>query len=322
MKEYRAKLSSAVVYPILQSECAITGTKITTLVCEYPRVIHAQLLTHRVFTKNSSSTRAVPLKAAIQQILDNPAKYIWTENQSGMQGKVITDPIKLERIEKVYDDAKRAAIAYAKALGDKGIDDGLNVHKQNAGRLLEPFQNIRICLTSTEWENWDWLRIDGAAQGEIQELADLIKQARDEMPTQILNKDEWHLPFIPTKRHEQTGQIFYCHPETDATIELYRAIQISMSICAQTSYRKEDCSDEKTEKVNSNLFTGNKVHASPSEHQATPIANHLTGIQLLNPLYWPIGVTHMDVNTDYWSGNFKHWIQNRQLLDNHDAAKF
>ena len=90
--------------------------------------------------KNSSSTRAVPLKSAIQQILDNPAKYIWTENQSGMQGKVITDPSKLERIERAYVAAKRSAIAYAKALGDKESEGGLHVHKQNAGRLLEPFQ--------------------------------------------------------------------------------------------------------------------------------------------------------------------------------------
>lgn len=305
------------------SICNETGTAITTLVCEYPRVIHAQLLTHRVFTKNSSSTRAVPLKSAIQQILDNPAKYIWTENQSGMQGKVITDPSKLERIERAYVAAKRTAIAYAKALGDKESEGGLHVHKQNAGRLLEPFQNIRICLTSTEWDNWDWLRDDPDAQGEIAELARAIREARENNISKYLhlNKNEWHVPFVHRAYNDRKAVMEYFHPETSRQLTIEEAINLSMSIAAQTSYRKEDTSDDKTNTVIDRLFDGKKVHASPSEHQATPIANDLTGIQLLNPLYWPAGVTHMDVNTDYWSGNFKHWIQNRQLIPNHDKAK-
>jgi hypothetical protein len=315
------------------SICRITGTAITTLVCEYPRVIHAQLLTHRVFSKNSSSTRAVPLKAAIQQILDNPAKYIWTENQSGMQGKVITDPIKLDRIEKVYDEAKRAAIAYAKALGDKESEGGLYIHKQNAGRLLEPFQNIRICLTSTEWDNWDWLRDDKDAQGEIAELARAIKQARETNISKYLHldKNEWHVPFVHRALNDRTGVMEYFHPETSRQLTIEEAINLSMSICAQTSYRKENTSDDKTNTVIDRLFSGNKVHASPSEHQATPMAitHNLLGFVRTDGKYlpyadtsaWPAGVTHMDRNTDYWSGNFKHWIQNRQLIPNHDYAK-
>lgn len=301
------------------SICNDTDTAITTLVCEYPRAVHAQLLTHRVFSKNSSSTRAVPLNAAIQQITDNPAKYIWTQNQSGMQGKVITDPSKLERIEQAYDAAKRSAIAYAKALGDKESDGGLNVHKQNAGRLLEPYQNIRICLTSTEWDNWDWLRDDPDAQGEIAKLARAIKEAREGNSSKYLylNKNDWHVPFVHRAYNYRKAVMEYFHPETSRQLTIEQAINLSMSICAQTSYRKEDRSDEKTKTVIDRLFTGNKVHASPSEHQATPIL-HPKGA---NPDYWPEGVTHMDRNTDYWSGNFKHWIQLRQLLPNHDYAK-
>ncbi len=317
-KVYKAKLSSAKVYPIMGSECGNTGTRITTLVCEYPRAIHAQLLTHRVFTKNSSSTRAVPLKAAIEQIDNNPAEFIWTANESGMQGNQIHDQELLGKIKTIRNNLWLATKQAVLQLGSPAKDGGLGVHKQNAGRFLEPFQNIRICLTSTEWDNWDWLRIDGAAQGEIEELASLMKQARDEMDYPVIGAGEWHLPFID-RRILSTG-VFYYHPESGENMELEDAKELSMSICAQTSYRKEDYSEGKTSTVIGRLFTGKKIHASPSEHQATPIP-FFDGMHN-EPANWPVGVTAMDRNYALWSGNFKHWIQNRQLIPNHDKAKY
>ena len=313
--------SSVKVEFIQGSICANTRTAITTLVCEYPRAIHAQLLTHRVLSKNSSSTRAVPIKDAIKQVKSNPAKYIWTENQSGMQGAVITDESKLFKINAAYEMAMINACSFAQILGGKESEGNLNVHKQNAGRLLEPFQNIRICLTSTEWDNWDWLRIDADAQGEIAELAKAIKQAREYNANKyiVLNPDEWHLPFIHRAKCQKTGKLEYFHPETSRQLTVEQAKELSMSICAQTSYRKEDYSDEKTTTVIDRLFTGNKVHASPSEHQATPIGK--VNNSVVDIAEWPLGVTHMDRYAELWSGNFKHWIQNRQLIPNHDYAK-
>lgn len=316
---YQAKLSSAKVFPIMGSQCANTGTRITTLVLEYPRAIHAQLLTHRVFSKNSSSSRAVPIKSAIKQIEDNPAKFIWTENQSGMQGSIITDSAKLNKITDIVTQLFKVTRIAVSQLGFPEKDGGLNVHKQNAARFLEPFQNIRVCLTSTEWENWDWLRLDGAAQGEIEELARLMYQARQEMTHNVIGEGEYHLPFID-RRILSTG-VYYHHPETGVELSLQDAIELSMSICAQTSYRKEDYSEEKTGTVIDRLFNGKKVHASPSEHQATPIPS-FKDYGHHPDQEWPEGVTHMDRKMRYWSGNFRNWIQYRQLLPNHDKAKF
>lgn len=304
----------------IQGSIAHCGTKITTLVLEYPRVIHAQLLTHRVFSKNSSSSRAVPIKSAIDQIDQNPAQYIWTENQSGMSGQVITDPVKLNKINEAMTNLWNQVKQTVLYLGSKESEGGLNVHKQNAARPLEYYQNIRIVLTSTEWENWDWLRIDSAAQPEIALLAKLIKEARESGDYLKLVEGEWHVPFIVRKVNPSTDELTYHHPETHAELSIQEAKELSMSICAQTSFRKEDYSDEKTENVIGKLFTGKKVHASPSEHQATPIPN-FTG-SFYETSNWPDGVTHMDRNCDFWSGNFKHWIQNRQLIPNHDKAKF
>lgn len=300
----------------IQGSVSTNGDRITTLVLEYPRAIHAQLLTHRVFSKNSSSSRAVPAKRAIAQVIENPAQYLWTQNQSGMQGPVITDPVKLEEIQKLYNLALSAQARVVETLTDP---NGLNVHKQNACRLLEPFQNIRICLTSTEWDNWDWLRIDPDAQGEIVDLANAIKQVRDDAQSEgmymVLYDGEWHVPFV---RRERVAKNRLCYYTDDNQIDLEDAIKISMSCAAQTSYRVLNQSLEKANDIMGKLFNGSKVHASPSEHQATPIGDVSPILEISN---WPNGVTHMDTNAELWSGNFRGFIQNRQLLPNHDAAK-
>lgn len=305
----------------IQASITSNGDRIDTLVLEYPRCIHAQLLTHRVFSKNSSSSRAVPLQKAIDQIQKNPAEYIWTQNQAGMQGNVVTKASTLSQANICFMNARYAAIDEARNLLELGI------HKQNAARLLEPFQNIKIVLTSTEWENWDWLRDDDAAQGEIRELARQIKIARENADVVHLNENEWHVPFVNRERMV-SGKMRYFIPATKEdgpiTCSLESAILISTSVCAQTSYRNADYSLEKAIDLKAKLFEGNKIHASPSEHQATPIPESKfdSGDFAAIMFNLPKGVTHIDRYGSCWSGNFQGFIQHRQLLKGHDAAKF
>lgn len=323
-KTIKTKVST--VTCIQSSKCAVTGKEIFTLECEYPRAVHAQLLTHGVFSKNSSSTRAVPLEAAIKQILENPAKVIWTANQSGMQGKVITDPAQLKIAEDLQKMAMHKAINYARDHATNGV------HKQNAGRLLEPFQNIKIVLTSTEWENWDWLRIHEDAQGEIADLAEAMKEARDTAEVMELQPGEWHVPYVERKRLSDDSLVYFLNRDisgTDTLTELSaeQAKAVSMSVCAQVSYRKADASLEKAEKMKGMLVDGHKVHASPFEHQATPISSYTEDeMQLfkVNDPFdfdtWEEGVTHLRRDGKFGSGNFIGWIQHRQLIKNHDGA--
>lgn len=313
-KQMIVETDHCTVEGVLQSECSVTGTRITTMVLEYPRAIHAQLLTHRVFSKNSSSSRAVPAKRAIEQVRKDPANYLWTENQKGMQGSPISDVRKLDAISKLFNLALESQIKLVEVLTDP---NGLNVHKQNACRLLEPFQNIRVCLTSTEWENWDWLRIDPDAQGEIADLANAMAEVREKMGYHLLKQKEWHLPFTYRTWGENDEICYFTMNGQPLTLE--QAINVSMSCAAQTSYRRLDDTLEKAEDMYDKLFSGKKVHASPSEHQATPIGKVAP---LDGPHNWPHGVTALDREADLWSGNFRHWIQNRQLIPNHDKAKF
>jgi len=293
---------------IQASKCAITGKQIYTLELTYPRVVHSQLLTHNVFSKNSSSTRAVPLKAAVEQILKSPAEYIWTAKQAGMQGKVIEDT---EYLNSLKHTAMLNAIDSAFAMEDAGA------HKQNAGRLLEPFQNIKIVLTSTEWENWDWLRYHEDAQGEIADLARAMKEARDTAEIMELNADEWHVPYVHRQRGASTGLLSYFNSD-DISLTPEEATAISASVCAQISYRKADDSLEKATKMRGMLVDGSRVHASPFEHQATPIPEFNTNDG--RTCRWPKGVTHMHRDFSFWSANFNSWIQHRQLIKNHDGA--
>lgn len=295
---------------------------IFTLECEYPRAIHAQLLTHGVFSKCSSSTRAVPLEAAIKQIMNNPAKFVWTTNQSGMQGAVITDTSKLDAVERLFAIAKMNMVQIARNMSsDRSW--GQNIHKQNSGRLLEPFQNIKIVLTSTEWVNWDWLRDDEDAQGEIADLARAMKLARDSANAMVLKDGEWHVPYVTREREDETLELRY-FSEDSATATQYtvdEARAVSSSVCAQTSYRKSDYSLEKAMKMEGMLINGRKVHASPFEHQATPIPEISVFGSLEEILAsLPDGVTHIRRDAHCGSGNFVDWIQNRQLISGHDKA--
>lgn len=300
------------------SICATTGARIDTLILEYPRVVHSQLLTHRVFSKNSSSTRAIPLEKAIQQILDNPAEYVWTVNQAGMQGELVPSGELHDELEEAYGVAMNDAVDSARELASLGA------HKQNAGRLLEPFQNIKIVLTSTEWANWDWLRDHEAAQGEIAELARAISEARAKAEPMVLQPGELHVPFVERSpsSHRHSQMRYYGKDHEALTPE--EALLVSMSVCAQTSYRNSDYSLEKAIDMRSKLLDSDHVHASPSEHQAIAMSGYLTPSRFLHEHRLQSdcaqGVTHMDMKGNFWSGNFKGFIQHRQLIKGHDHA--
>ena len=305
---------------IQASRCKNTGKEIYTLELEYPRVVHSQLLTHSVFSKNSSSTRAVPIKAAIEQVRNNPAKYMWTENQAGMQGSMITDEDKLNELNEGFAYARECTIGWVESLASKGA------HKQNAGRLLEPFQNIKIVLTATEWENWGWLRLDPDAQGEIADLAKAMKEARDTAEVMDIGPDEWHVPFVGRER-DSKGVLQYFIEDDGELLTVEEAKDVSVSVCAQTSYRKSDHSLEKAKRIQDMLVDGRKVHASPFEHIATPITE--TSLEPNDCVddrryarSWQKGITHMKRDGTFCSGNFSGWVQLRQLVKGHDKALY
>ena len=274
------------------------GVRITTFELNYPRIIHAELLTHRVFSRNSASSRAIPVATVMNLVENDPAMPVhWGKNQPGMQAKEELDELTKAGVQGLWLEASKQAVSIAKVMSD------MQAHKQVVNRLLEPFQHIKVVLTMTERENWYWLRDHPDADPTIHELARKMKEAENASVPNRLTFGQWHLPYVRTSHCGL--QLFM--DETGELISLEQAQMISASCCAQVSYRKQDGSLEKAETVFKRLIESEPVHASPVEHQA---------LCFDNTYYWPEGVTHRTRDGTYWSGNLRDWIQYRQLIPN------
>ena len=255
--------------------------RVTTLELEYPRYIHSELMTHRVFSRNAASSRAIPISRMIELIKSNKQVPMWTGKQSGMQGATVDDLTKKLATD-VWDNAMHNAIASATAL------DKLGIHKQNANRLLEPFQTMKTIITGTDWDNFFKLRIHPAAQPEIQMLAEAIKIAIDESePIDCSNiAGFWHLPYMKLSDVTRMGWD--------------KAKKISASCCAQVSYRKLDTSDDKALGIFDKLISGDIIHGSAFEHICRPMepeekqVGNLTGFrQYRHDIEQELGASHL-----------------------------
>lgn len=319
------------------------GDRITTLEIEYPRFILAEVNTHKALEKNSSSSRAIPIKDMIKQVGDNMGQPIsWGAAKSGMQAG--------EELEawgdfglgwvtwlRAMENAEQSATEFAK----------MGYHKQIANRLLEPFQVMKTVITGTDWDNFFNLRIHPDAQPEFCMLAYKIYKAMEASKPYLLTQGQWHLPYVdsswPMDKDDNINyaEILYHVGEIGTEqfkwLTLEEAQRISASCCAQTSYRKSDDSLEKADKVFDLLMKADVLHASPFGHLATPVNESFIGgsseksikdnlnesVNLKNwPETWEDGITHMRRDGKYCSGNLSGWISYRHLIPNNTCYKF
>lgn len=287
---------------IIKDSTSPDGVRIITYELDYPRIIHAELLTHRVFSRNSASSRAIPVSKVIEMVEQNPAMPVhWGKNQAGMQADHELDALTKVAVRGLWLQAAKNAVEVAKQMSELGV------HKQVVNRILEPFQHMKVVVTSTEWNNWFWLRNHKDADPTIKVLAELMWEEFEDSDPDILSYGSWHLPYVNVFP-EVDGQSYY---DSDGNeVSLKQAQMISASCCAQTSYRKTDDSLEKAEDIYKKLIESEPCHASPVEHIATPI-------KTLDDE----GVTHIDMYGNAWSANFRGWSQFRQLIPNNAKYK-
>jgi len=292
---------------IIADSISTDGVRMTTMEIEYPRFILAELNTHRMLSKNSASSRAIPVAAMHEHIRNNTATPVfWGKNQSGMQAKEELQGADKSWAQYLWTTARDYAINYSKELSDLGS------HKQITNRITEPWMIMKTVISGTEWKNFFWLRAHADAQPEIHELAIKMLDAYNKSTPQQLNPGEWHVPYVSTTRDVATGEL--CYLDTNGSrISAEDARIVSSSCCAQVSYRKNDDSFDKAKKIYSQLIESQPCHASPVEHQATPM--NLLQISAYEPENWKgYGVTHMTSDYSLWSGNLKGWIQFRKLI--------
>ena len=259
------------------------GNRLTTLQLVYPRFIHAEFMTHRVFSRNAASSRAIPVAKMIQQVRTRPAMPIhWGKNQPGMQANEQLTGEELAEVRHQWLLAALNAAATAEMMNHYGA------HKQVTNRILEPFQLMQVIMTATEFDNFWALRDHPDAQPEIQYLAKLMRAAMGAStpvyrPMSTGTAECWHLPYI-TAEERVRGHF----------VPTYLA-KLSAARCARVSYLTHDGTLPEPEKdvaLYERLVGSEPLHASPIEHQACNT----------------IGLSH-------WSKNFKGWQQFREQVE-------
>lgn len=259
------------------------GCRLTTWVLEYPRFVHAELMTHRVFSKNAASSRAIPIEKMIEAVQTNPAMPVWWgKNQSGMQAKEELDDNETIRVEGPLGVEYHSARGMAKEewlrARDRAVQSvqalaSIGCHKQIANRLLEPWFHIRIILTGTEYENWFALRAHPDAQPEIQALAYQMLEAYNASEPKFLRPGEWHIPFgdqIDNNRLHQRYVAMLPHHEVHFNALLEGRIKVAIARCARISYLNFEGKDDYAAdiKLCDRLFGSVPRHLSPTEHVA------------------------------------------------------
>lgn len=313
---------------IIAHSISPSGQHIVTWELEYQRFIHGEFMTHRLFSRNAASSRAIPVKTIIAAVREAYARPIhWGANEPGMQANHQLIAPQLNEVQGMWEDAAMEAAYIAEKM------DKCGAHKQVANRILEPFQMMKTVMTATCLDNFFWLRNHKDAQPEIRELARLMWEALQEyLPfAQKLKPGQWHTPYVWSGVHSETGEFVYFIVGKDGEQEfltLEEALQVSSSCCAQVSFRKLDDTLEKAQMIYKRLVESEPVHASPFEHQATPMheSENEWGVSIINvPAFttsWEDGVTHVDRKGNLWSGNFVGWRQHRQLIPNNVCMKY
>lgn len=260
---------------------------IYTVQARYPRFIHSEVMTHRVFGRNASSSRAVPIAKMIQDVLDDPAMPVsWGSNKPGMQAGEELDHFGKEACIAQWLAARDFAVERARVIAAEGA------HKQIVNRLLEPFAHITVIITATEWQNFFDLRCHPAADPTMRVLAETIRDAIQAATPEFGLRGAWHLPYVGN-----ADLVAVQERGLDDTADIKKRTLrlISAARCARVSYLNHDGSNPDFDK---DLELANRLladkHMSPFEHQATPDPNAAL--------------------PDMW-GNLQGWVQSRKLFE-------
>jgi hypothetical protein len=294
---------------IILGSIGATNIPIYSMHWHYPRPIHGEVMTHKDFSRNARSSRAVPVRTMLNEVRTNPyVPWHWGANQKGMQAgadnsTLVSIPTETGGIhdvtrEDAWRSASRAAAAHAEAFMDA------EYHKQNPNRLLEPFAWIDTLITTTKLANFMNLRDHAAAEPHFRDLAQMVKEAVDNHgDCDYLEDNEWHQPYINKDDHLEALRRF----PNDFDAGSAWLNKISSARCARISYKPFGDGDAsygaELERYDM-LANGDAVHASPFEHQAKP------DTRVICP---------MTGQAERWENpglhrNLTGWIQNRALI--------
>ena len=260
-----------------------------TMELTYNRFIHSEFMTHREFSRNASSSRAIPVHEQLQMILDDiSTPMVWGPNKPGMQAGDELTGLKLWLAKKLWNTACYANVGFARML------NALGVHKQIVNRICEPYAHIKVLVTSTNWSNFLALRDHPDAQPEIRILAKAVRKALENSVPYELPVNGWHIPYVDKSDYDN----WLAENSGKSVSETFMQVALKLSVarCARLSYTGFDGLRDMKKDLDLyfKLVGGTPVHASPAEHQASPMFS--AGADL--------------------SGNLRGWLQYRKTLGN------
>ena len=238
MSGYHCKILADSVNPI--------GQRVTTVQVCMPLVIWPEALTHRRWSRNARSNRAVPSRVLIGEVLRNPfVPEVWGRNKSGMQAGEELTGVRRWLARQVWLKSRYPAVAAAWTMSKIGL------HKQDANRVIGPWQWIHGVVTAEEsaWQAFFGLRCHPAADPKIQKIAEMMRNGIEDSVPRQLKWGQWHTPYYPEA-------IYGTH------------IYAACGACARVSYSCFDGthSIEANEQLAMDLLREQPAHASPFEH--------------------------------------------------------
>jgi thymidylate synthase ThyX len=267
---------------VADSIAQTNGVRLTTFEVTYPLIIHAEVMTHRVFSRNVASNRAIPVKKLIDSIVTDPfIPERFPKNQAGMQNSEWLEGNDASLAKHDWLLARDNAVKAAESMMELGV------HKQIANRLLAPWLWTTAVITATDWDNFFGLRCHPMAQPEIQKIAYMMRDAYESNEPEYSAYGTWHLPYISTELIYEVSKELE-HKDLDEVAEIIK--KISIGRCARVSYLNHGEGNPWQKDLELAERLMENKHMSPTEHVATPM------------------------KYDGYLGNFKGWKQYRKLI--------
>lgn len=268
-----------------------TGQRLTTFLVVFPRIVLAEFNTHRMLSRNSASSRAIPFETMLNRLETEPFIPIkFQKDHKGMQGSEYFEGKEEESAIHHWTCAKNNAIAVAKQMSEAGIT------KQLCNRILEPFMYHTVIVTGSDWENFFKLRAHPAAEIHIQDLAHKMLVEYNRSEPKELKAGEWHIPFGDKMDMERLHLLLEPNRKIDPSLQDIEdaKIKIATARCARVSYLNYEGNDDYEADVKLHDRLAEMGHWSPFEHCAS-------------------------ATTDIQSGNFRGFLQYRKTFRGENA---
>ena len=290
---------------IVADSVNVQGDRLTSVLVTMPRIILSEMNTHRMLSKNTSSSRAIPFNKMVETIKNDPFIPIaWQKEHKGMQGSEYHVDRKHENAVYEWLKARDYAVKQASMMNNDGIT------KQLCNRLLEPFMWTTMLITGSRegWNNFFNLRCPsyeipnwnttfnswkdvceevpmdletpylgkaqfnkGQAEIHMMALAEAIYDAYNESTPKQLESGQWHIPFenkmdIPSEDYIKIlGKVIL---SSEDLIKI--KVKSSVAMAARTSYtivgEEKEIDYLKMVDLHDRLLAQDPPHSSPFEH--------------------------------------------------------